>query len=114
MLIEKRKYVQDNVDRLKDILQSMESELSETDRYSFHIADEGSDSMDREQSFMLLSRALKYLNQIDAALRSIEAGTYGICKVCGTELSLDRLEAVPTTTICVKCKNMKPKADPDE
>lgn len=43
------------------------------------------------------------INDIDAALREIEAGTYGICEVCGMSIPAERLEARPATTRCVSC-----------
>lgn len=40
---------------------------------------------------------------IDAALLRIKDGTYGICSVCGEEIPVKRLEALPYATTCVKC-----------
>lgn len=40
---------------------------------------------------------------IDAALKRIENGTYGICAVCGEEIPAPRLKALPYVTTCVKC-----------
>jgi RNA polymerase-binding protein DksA len=40
---------------------------------------------------------------IDAALLRIKDGTYGICSVCGEEIPIKRLEALPYATTCVKC-----------
>ncbi|NCW86990.1 MAG: hypothetical protein EBV69_13255, partial [Oxalobacteraceae bacterium] len=42
---------------------------------------------------------------IDAALGRIAAGTYGICVKCGEAIAPKRLEAVPTATTCVACKD---------
>ncbi|MBO3662388.1 TraR/DksA family transcriptional regulator [Microbacterium stercoris] len=43
------------------------------------------------------------LREIDAALGRIEAGTYGICEVCGEPIPQDRLRARPTASRCVRC-----------
>lgn len=40
---------------------------------------------------------------IDAALATIEAGSYGTCQVCGQPIPAARLEARPATTRCVEC-----------
>jgi DnaK suppressor protein len=40
---------------------------------------------------------------IDAALKRIENGSYGICAKCGTEIPEARLKALPYATTCVKC-----------
>ena len=39
-------------------------------------------------------------NDIKAALAHIEAGTYGICEVCGEKIEEDRLEANPAARTC--------------
>jgi RNA polymerase-binding transcription factor DksA len=40
---------------------------------------------------------------IEAALRRIAEGNYGICSRCGREIPAARLEALPTATTCVVC-----------
>ena len=42
---------------------------------------------------------------LNAALRRIEDGTYGICQSCGGEISIARLEAVPHAMLCRECAN---------
>jgi DnaK suppressor protein len=44
------------------------------------------------------------LEDIDAALRRIENGKYGICKYCQSPIDIKRLMARPTASSCVKCK----------
>jgi DnaK suppressor protein len=41
---------------------------------------------------------------IKEALERIETGEYGICEVCGEEISEARLIARPVTTLCIDCK----------
>ncbi|MEM6535960.1 MAG: TraR/DksA C4-type zinc finger protein [Pseudomonadota bacterium] len=45
------------------------------------------------------------LDEIEAALRRLNNGTYGLCSCCGVEIDLPRLEANPITTVCVDCEN---------
>ena len=40
---------------------------------------------------------------LQAALARIDAGTYGRCLTCGGAISLQRLEALPSATTCLKC-----------
>ena len=40
---------------------------------------------------------------IDAALARIETGDYGICQKCGEAISVARLDAVPTASLCRNC-----------
>ncbi len=75
--------------------------------YSDHMPDLGSSAMEREKAFMFASRDGVYLSQIEATLERIAAGTFGICRDCQCEIPKARLEAVPTTQVCVPCKESK-------
>jgi len=77
--------------------------------YSFHMADQGTDTMEREKAFSLASREGRYLHHLNEALDRIENGTYGICRTCDCEISRSRLEAVPNATQCIHCKNAEEK-----
>ncbi len=107
LLHDRRKHILDIIEQLRSISQVREQDTESLDRYSTHIADQGSDSMGREESFMLISRELEYLARIDDALRNIDKGQYGKCKICGKRIPHERLMAVPTTDTCVTCKTFK-------
>lgn len=77
--------------------------------YSFHMADQGTDTMSREIAFSIAARQGKYLTHLDEALRRIENGAYGVCRTCGQEINRERLEAVPNATQCIVCKNADEK-----
>ena len=106
ILLKKRKFISNNIVRLREMSRISEEESK---KYSTHLADEGSDTIGIEECYMLLSRELMYLQQIDEALSAIEDGTYGICENCRKEIPHERLEAVPTTDTCVDCKSNKTK-----
>jgi len=72
--------------------------------YSDHMPELGSDAIEREKAFLFASRDGNYLSQLEDALRRIDEGTFGVCRECGKEIPQERMEAVPTTTICVPCK----------
>ena len=38
------------------------------------------------------------------ALESIEKGGYGVCKYCGNNIDVKRLEARPASSACIPCK----------
>ena len=52
-------------------------------------------------------RERKLIKKIDEALERIEKGEYGYCDSCGVEISLKRLEARPTATLCIDCKTLE-------
>lgn len=72
--------------------------------YSDHMPELGSDAIEREKAFLFASRDGAYLAQVEEALKRIQAGTFGVCRACGKPIPKERMEAVPTTTICVPCK----------
>ena len=59
---------------------------------------------DRNFTLRIRDRERKLIAKIKEALERIEKGTYGICEVCGEEISEARLKARPVTTLCIDCK----------
>lgn len=74
--------------------------------YSFHMADQGTDAMEREKAFMFASKEGRQLYQIDEALRRLYADPeeFGRCEECGDPIHPERLEALPYATLCIGCK----------
>ncbi len=67
-------------------------------------ADAGSASFERETAQSLSNHARGLLEQIDDAMRRIDAGTYGVCERCGERIEPERLEAIPYARLCMDCK----------
>jgi DnaK suppressor protein len=63
------------------------------------------DLYEREKTLALIRTLESKLESIEQALRLAERGTYGICEKCGEKIDPARLEALPHTTLCVKCKS---------
>lgn len=63
------------------------------------------DLYEREKTLALIRTFEDKLESIEQALRLAERGTYGICERCGEKIDPARLEALPHTTLCVKCKS---------
>jgi DnaK suppressor protein len=72
--------------------------------YSFHMADLGSDAMEREKEFLMASVEGRLLRDIDDALRKIHKKEYGTCELCGAKIVKDRLEIVPQARLCLPCQ----------
>ena len=66
-----------------------------------HLADAATDTYERELDEGLEEDARGQLRQVEKALARIESGEYGTCEVCGKEIPVERLEAVPWTTLCI-------------
>lgn len=58
----------------------------------------------RDLEFALDARETAELDQVDAALKRIEAGTYGQCIDCGVEIAPARLQATPEASRCIACQ----------
>ncbi len=74
--------------------------------YSFHMADQGTDAMEREKQFLFASQEGRYLWHVNEALRRLYQSpkTFGQCHDCGEAIGLDRLDALPHARLCIKCK----------
>jgi len=44
------------------------------------------------------------LNKIEASIKQIDDGSYGVCEECGEEIPVARLEVRPVATLCIRCK----------
>ncbi|MDR2591954.1 MAG: hypothetical protein LBC59_04010 [Chitinispirillales bacterium] len=107
LLAEKQKVLEEMGELQQDNLkQSISDAAGENSRYSYHLGDVASLSYGREFSMGLAERQQKYLEQIDAALARIEDGTYGICKVTGEPIDVERLEEVLVAKYSVKGKEI--------
>jgi RNA polymerase-binding protein DksA len=73
--------------------------------YSYHMADQGTDAMERELAFMFASKSGRLVYHIDEALRRIEDGSYGKCRSCLKQISMQRLTAVSHARLCIECKS---------
>jgi len=78
--------------------------------YSFHMADVGTDAMEREKAFQLASAEGRILLEINQALRRIARGEYGRCESCENPILRARLEAMPTARLCLSCKEKEERA----
>jgi RNA polymerase-binding protein DksA len=75
--------------------------------YSFHMADQGTDAMEREKAFLLASKTGRLLYHINEAFRRIQDNTYGKCIKCGRNINPKRLLAVPHASYCIECKEQE-------
>lgn len=70
-------------------------------------ADAGAITAERTELLGLAEVLSIQVSEVDAAFEAIEDGTYGVCKSCGKEIPAARIEARPTSLLCVDCKSQR-------
>ena len=83
---------------------SSKANMSPDSIYSLHMADAGTDSHEREKSFLFLSREDSYFRNLENALERIRSGEFGICQLCDQLIPEERMMEVLNATKCVDCK----------
>lgn len=76
--------------------------VNSDDRYDE--VDQATTDVEQSMRIRLRNRERLYLLKIEEALRRIEEGTFGECETCGEDIERRRLQARPTATLCVSCK----------
>jgi RNA polymerase-binding protein DksA len=110
-LLSERERIVGDLESLEETTASTPKDSSgDLSSYSSHMADQGSDSMEREKAFLFASVKRRRLDEIDLALARIDAGTFGVCEACGNPIPAKRLERMPGASLCVACKEKEEKA----
>lgn len=73
-------------------------------------ADRGSRARDRDIAVAIAESECAQAGQIETALRHMDSGTYGLCRICGRQIRRARLKAVPWATRCVRCQRQAEQA----
>ncbi len=66
--------------------------------------DQATQSLDKEILFELSDNERKMLANIDASLRKMENGNYGVCEHCKRPVEKKRLKALPSARYCMSCQ----------
>ena len=74
---------------------------------TFKTFEEGSETMSKEANTQLAIRQEKFIRDLNNALIRIENKTYGICRVTGKLINMQRLLLVPHATLSIEAKNMQ-------
>lgn len=112
LLNERRDLLQLIDDMRQTTTVALEDSISELSLYDNHPADIGSESFERSKDFALEEEARLRLRAVEDALTRVARGTYGICERCGRQIPLERLEAMPSTTLCIRCKTAEETMGP--
>ncbi len=96
-----RRRTEEEIARLRSYL---EMELERGAGEEEDAPDTAADIYEREKTLALIRTLEDKLASIEHALHSTVVGRYGICEHCGKEIEPGRLEAMPHTTLCVRCQ----------
>jgi len=83
--------------------ETMDSDLSS---YTDHMADQGTEAMEREKAALFATKEGRYIYRLEEALRRMynDPSTFGSCHTCGSLLGFERLDALPHARYCIDCK----------
>jgi len=103
-LLDLRDRLRGDVSSMADAaLRKSGAEGAETSSMPIHMAELGSNNFDQEFTLSLLATEEDTLGMIESALERIEEGVYATCVVCKGPIPKTRLNAIPYTSVCVKC-----------
>jgi DnaK suppressor protein len=94
-------------EKLEDLLKEVDrtvSGMSDLKENMPDPTDRATLESDRNFTLRIRDRERKLIGKIKDALERIENGTYGICESCEEDISDERLNARPVTTLCIECK----------
>jgi DnaK suppressor protein len=95
-------------EQLTDLLKKGDETVSlllESTSDSSEFIDQATHEADRSLRLRMSDRENKLIRKINQSLARFEDGTFGVCEVCGEDISIKRLKARPVTTYCIACKN---------
>ncbi len=91
--------------REREVLESKVHELDTREEdlsYDDNFADSGQVAAELGENKVLYDQLRRDLDDIEAALRRMDEGTYGQCEVCGEPIGEARLEVMPATRYCIE------------
>lgn len=83
-----------------------ESGDSDLAAYTDHMADQGTEAMEREKAALFATKEGRYLYRLEEALRRLyhDPENFGSCHTCGKPVGSERLDALPHARYCIDCK----------
>lgn len=87
-------------EQLREQLRDLTRDESTLD-YDDNFADSGQVAAEQGENQVLATQLRDQLDDVEAALRKLDEGTYGQCEVCGKAIASARLEVMPATRFCI-------------
>lgn len=96
-----------DIELLKSAYMNDHNNGTEDTSPTFKAFDEGSQTMSKERNMQLAIRQEKFIRDLKNGLARIENKTYGVCRVLGKLISIERLKIVPHATLSIEAKNLQ-------
>lgn len=99
LLVELRSHLTEDIERHSEetLKRSAKDDAGDLSAYGQHMADAGTDTFDRDFALSMVASEQEALSEIDAAIKRIHDGTYGVCEISQKPIAKERLLAVPFT-----------------
>jgi len=99
LLIDLRTHLTEGIERHSEetLKRSAKEDSGDLSSYGQHMADAGTDTFDRDFALSLVSSEQEALSEIDAAIKRVRDGSYGVCEITAKPIAKERLLAVPFT-----------------
>jgi len=104
IILEKLRVAKEELAALTNSLNASNANGTDDTAGTFKTLEDGSATLEKEQTNQLAARQKKFIDNLEAALVRIENKTYGICRETGKLIQKERLRAVPHTTLSMEAK----------
>jgi DnaK suppressor protein len=102
--------VRAQLEREREALRGELAELGFGDEgltYDANFADSSQVTAERGEAEALAASLRDALGEVEHALAKMDEGTYGLCESCGNPINPARLEAMPSTRLCIDCASKR-------
>lgn len=100
VLLDRKELITKNIQGSRDSIDSLKNSEC-NDEYDY--AEVSSDSF---KEGIIANKQIEELKEIEAALKRIDKGTYGVCEMCDESIALGRLRAKPFAKFCTPCREI--------
>lgn len=99
LLLDLRSHLTEEIERHSEetLKRSAKDDAGDLSAYGQHMADAGTDTFDRDFALSMVASEQEALSEIDAAIKRVHDGSYGICEITQKPIAKERLLAVPFT-----------------
>ena len=104
LILDKIRIAREELNALASSLSSPNLNGTDDTSGTYKTLEDGSTTLEKEQTNQLAARQKKFIEQLEAALVRIETKTYGVCRETGKLIPKERLRAVPHTTLSMEAK----------